>query len=157
MFSPWSSPIFTSVRPDKVRWHWVLQACVAVATYTGLAVITCNKVLNGSPHYTSWHGTLGVTMCGIIAIQISGGIVEMYPDILPFKLRLVTLKRLHAFFGMLTYFGGLTTVALGLYSAWFVANVNDIVWKACFCCPVVLGACVLIQVARNHFSWLWRR
>ena len=135
----------------------VLQLPRTLAWQSSPVIKSSVAVLNGSPHYTSWHGTLGVTMCGINAIQISGGIVEMYPDILPFKLRLVTLKRLHVLFGMLTYFGGLTTVALGLYSAWFVANVDDIVWKACFCCPVVLGACVVIQVARNHFSWLWRR
>ena len=80
----------------------------------------------------------------------------MYPDLLPFKVRLVTLKRLHAFFGMITYFGGLATVELGLYTSWFVANVHEVAWKACVCCPVVLGIVVLVQVGRNHFMF-WKR
>lgn len=156
MFSPWSSLAFNGKWADKTLWHWVLQACAVTAAYTGLAIITCNKYLNGSPHYTSWHGSIGIFQCGVIAIQISGGILEQFPDILPFKVRLVYLKRLHAFFGVLTYFGGLTTLVLGLYSSWFVANVDGLLWKACCGCPVVLAVVVLIQVARSRFSWIWR-
>lgn len=86
--------------------------------------------------------------------KLLGGIVEMYPEILPFKIRLVTLKRLHAFFGMMTYFGGLTTLTLGLFSSWFVANAHPILWKACFACPILLGCSVLIQLFRNYI-WRW--
>lgn len=157
MFSPWSSLAFNGKWADKKLWHWVLQACAVTAAYTGLAIITCNKYLNGSPHYTSWHGSIGIFQCGVIAIQISGGILEQFPDILPFKVRLVYIKRLHAFFGVLTYFGGLTTIVLGLYSSWFVAHVDSPLWQACCGCPVVLAVVVLIQVARSQFSWIWRR
>lgn len=157
MYSPMSSLAISSDRADKTRWHWVLQACAVVSAYTGLAVITCNKYLNRYPHYTSWHGSIGIFQCGMIALQVSGGILEQFPDILPFKVRLVLLKRMHAFFGMLTFFGGLTTVTLGLYSSWFVANVHNLLWKACFSCPTVLAVTVLVQVARSQFSWIWRR
>jgi len=106
MYSPMSSLAISSDRADKTRWHWVLQACAVASAYTGLAIITCNKYLNGYPHYTSWHGSIGIFQCGMIALQVSGGILEQFPDILPFKVRLVLLKRMHAFFGMLTFFGG---------------------------------------------------
>ena len=80
--------------------------------------------------------------------------MELYPEILPFKIRLVTLKRLHAFFGTVTYFGGLTTLTLGLFSSWFVANADPILWRVCFACPIFLGCFVLLQVFRNYV-WRW--
>ena len=156
LFSPWSSPMVRGGdRASKVQWHWVLQASAVVSMFTGFAIITANKMINGTRHYASWHGLSGLVLCGIVAMQVSGGILEQYPDILPFKVRLVILKRLHAFFGMVTYFGGLSVLTLGLYSSWFVANVDQrVVWKVCFVCPVLLGLTVLVQVVRNHF---WSR
>ncbi len=156
VFSPWSSPVLQAERSTKFLWHWILQACSAVTTYTGLAIITCNKYLNGSPHYTTWHGVAGIFMCGMMAIAISGGIVQAYPEILPFKIRLATLRRIHALSEMLIYFGGLTTVTLGLYSAWFVVNVPELAWKACACAPIVLGCAIFVQVIRNRFLVLFK-
>lgn len=152
MFSPWSSPMLRGgERATKVRWHWVLQGSAVVSMFTGFAIITANKMINGYPHYTSWHGLGGLIICGIVTMQTSGGILELYPEILPFKVRLVVLKRLHAFFGMVTYFGGLSVLTLGLYTSWFVANVDQLVWKASFLSPILLGLTVLVQVVRNHF------
>ena len=71
-YSPWSSPIQT--RSARVQWHWVLQACTVVATFTGLTIITTNKYLHGSPHYTSWHGMAGILMCGQVLIQVYNSI-----------------------------------------------------------------------------------
>ena len=111
-------------------------------------------MLNSSKHYTSYHGIIGIFLSGFIFLQTSGGIVELYPEILPFKIRLVTLKRLHALFGMLTYFGGMATLTLGMFSSWFVANTDPLVWRACVACPALLGFAVLVQVFRNHV-WRW--
>lgn len=159
MFSPWSSPVASSGgRPSRVRWHWVLQACAAGSAYTGLAVITVNKYLNGYPHYTSWHGTAGVLLCGVVALQIAGGIAVQDPDLLPFKLRPVLLKRLHAVSGTATYLGGLTTVFLALHSSWFVANVpGSTVWAASVAVLAVQAAYVLVQIARNHVAPMFKR
>lgn len=154
MFSRWSSPM-VSDRASKVQWHWVLHGSALVSMFTGFAVITANKMINGSRHYTSWHGFGGLILCSVVMMQVCGGILEMYPDILPFKVRLVVLKRLHAFSGMVTYFGGLSVLSLGMYSSWFVANVDQLVWKACFACPILLAISVLCQVVRNHF-WFRR-
>ncbi len=93
----------------------------------------------------------------MMAIAISGGIVQVYPEILPFKMRLVTLRRIHAFSEMLIYFGGLSTVTLGLYSSWFVANVPELVWKACVCAPVILGVTVFVQVVKTRFLPMFKR
>ena len=157
LFSPWSSPVLQSdisARSIKVQWHWILQASALISSFTGIVIITANKIINGYNHYTSYHGILGIFLSGLVFIQTSGGILEMYPEILPFKIRLVTLKRMHAIFGMLTYFGGLTTLTLGLFSSWFVANAYPLEWKVCFVCPILLGCNVLVQVVKNHI-WRW--
>ena len=82
----------------------------------------------------------------------------MWPEILPFKLRLVTLKRLHAVSGMCSYLGALSALVLSLYSNWFVANVqNTYMWLACLGCLVLLGLAVVVQVVRNHLLLLLRQ
>ena len=151
MFSPWSSPMVAASRSSKVQWHWILHACAVVAVYTGLAVITTNKYLNGSNHYTTWHGTIGILFCGVLALQVTGGIIEQDPELLPFKIRLVVLKRMHAIAGMVTYFGGLTILLLALYSRWFVANVPSVaVWAASVAVLAIQAVYVLVQIVRNH-------
>lgn len=95
-------------------------------------------------------------MCGMMAIAISGGVVQAYPEILPVKIRLVTLRKIHALAEMLIYFGGLATVTLGLYSAWFVANVPEVVWKASVCAPLILGCTIFVQVVRNRFLGMFK-
>lgn len=155
MFSPWSSPIMqVGGRSLKVQWHWILHGCALVCSFTGIVIITANKMINGYKHYQSYHSVFGIFLSGFVFIQTSGGILVKYPDILPFKVRLVTLKKLHAVCGVLTYFGGLTTLSLGLFSSWFVANADPYLWKVCIACPSLLGMAALIQFARNHV-WQW--
>lgn len=135
-----------------MQWHWMLQACALLCLYTGLAVITVNKVQRGKQHYTTWHGMMGISVCGAIALQAAGGIAVMWPNTLPFQLRLVTLKRLHAVFGVANYWGAMLTLLLGLYSTWFMASAaNSLVWMTCLCSLVVLGLALPLQVIYNHF------
>lgn len=151
LFSPWFSPIKSGTpRSTRVRWHWVAQICMYLMAATGFAVITANKMLNGSPHYTSWHGTMGLYLMAAVTFQISGGVVQMYPEIIPFKIRLVTLKRIHALFGSLVFIGGTAVLSLGLYTSWFVANVDNSVWVMSVSCLAVTGVNVLIQVMKNY-------
>ncbi len=149
LFSPWSSPI-TSPRSSKVRWHWLLQIGMAVSAVTGFIVITANKMLNGYPHYTSWHGMIGLYVLAALTFQMSGGLLHMYPGILPFKVRMVTMKRIHALFGTILFTVSMGVVSLGLYSSWFVANVDDRLWLLCVVCVGVTQLYVLVQVLRNY-------
>ena len=152
LFSVWSSPMQASVRAGKVQWHWILQACTLLCAYTGLAVITANKVQAGKQHYTTWHGAVGISVSGSIAVQAAGGIAVLWPDILPFKPRPVTLKKLHAVCGVANYCGALLALVLGLYSTWFVASAaNSLVWMVCLCSLFLLAAAIPLQVINNHF------
>lgn len=154
VFSPWSSPFpGFGERPRRVQWHWIQQACAVVCSFTGVIIITAHKMINGYKHYSSYHSVLGIMLCSIIFLQTTGGIVVFYPDVLPFKVRLVVLKRLHAANGLLTYGGGLVTLTLGLFSSWFVANADPYLWKFCIACPAVLGLTVLLQL---FYRYLWK-
>lgn len=151
LFSPWVSVGLATTRKDKIFWHWCLHSSALACAYTGLGVITYNKVLNRSPHYTSWHGFLGIIVCCSLAVQASGGIIEMYPSLLPFKIRKVVLKRLHAFSGTVTFTGAMVVVTLGLYSNWLTANVsNAVIWSILCCCPSLIWVIVIGQFVRNH-------
>ena len=152
MFSAWSSPIPGSVRASKVQWHWVLQACCLFCAYTALAVITTNKVQAGKQHYTTWHGMAGITVCGSIALQIAGGVAVMWPALLPFKFRLVVLKRLHAVCGVVNYCGALLALFLGLYSTWFTATAAPFVWTMCLASLLLLALVLPLQVVYNSIT-----
>ena len=142
-----------SPRASKVQWHWVLQACSLLSAYTGLAVITARKVQAGKQHYTTWHGVMGISVCGSIALQAAGGIAVMWPGALPFKARPVVLKRLHAVCGVANYCGALLTLFLGLYSTWFAATAaSNVVWTLCSASLLLLAFTLPLQVAYNYFS-----
>lgn len=157
-FSKWFSLIPFSSRDQKTTWHWLLHSAALIAAYTGLAAISYVKYTNQKAHYTTWHGILGITVCCTLAIQASGGIIEMYPTILPFTIRKVILKRLHAFSGSVTFAIGMATTVLGLYSTWFNANLdNKYLWAMCCACPVVMFSAVFLQFLKNHVSQMFKR
>ena len=153
LFSRWSSPVQGLPRTTKVQWHWVLQACALLCAYTGLAVITVNKMQAGKQHYATWHGMVGISVSGSMAVQTAGGIAVMWPGILPFNVRLVTLKRLHAVCGAINYTGAVLTLMLGLCSTWFLASASHLVWMTCVCSLALLMIAIPLQVANNHFVY----
>lgn len=157
-FSNWFSLIPYSSRDLKNTWHWALHAAALTTAYTGLAAISYVKYTNQKAHYTTWHGLLGINVCCILAVQASGGIVETYPSLLPFTVRKVVLKRLHAFFGTVMFTVAMATTVLGLYSTWFSANVdNQYLWGACCVCPVVMFSAVFVQFVKNHVTLMFKK
>lgn len=151
LFSVWSSPVQSLNRASKVQWHWVLQASCLACAFTGLAVITANKVQAGKQHYTTWHGLVGITVIGSMVIQATGGIVIIWPELLPLKVRRVTLKRLHATYGVMNYCGAVLALFLGLYSTWFLSSVaNTVIWTLCAASLAFLVITLPLQVAYNY-------
>ena len=155
IFSRWSSPVYAHPRSSKTSWHWLLHTSAMVCIYTGLVIISVVKYQGGKPHYSTWHAQTGLVACGLLALEASGGLLQLYPDILPFKLRPITVKRLHAFSGLVTYTTLMAATVMGLYSSWFLANTtHDLLWKACVAAPPIVLIAVVIQVAKNHLTWL---
>eukprot|EP00731_Ephydatia_muelleri_P021294 Em0013g1021a len=127
-----------------------------VCIYTGLVIISVVKVTR--PGKTSLQHVARPDRPGgggLLALEASGGLLQLYPDILPFKLRPITVKRLHAFSGLVTYTTLMAATVMGLYSSWFLANTtHDLLWKACVAAPPIVLVAVVIQVAKNHLTWL---
>ena len=154
VFSPWFSPLLNSPRNDKTRWHWMIQTGAMCCAYTGLAIISYNKYRRGAVHYSSWHGLTGIVVCCLLAVQASGGILTMYPDILPFKMKRVLLKLMHASSAtFITFSGAMAAITLALYSTWFSSNVtNQVVWSLCLASPIFMELIVLLQFIRNFVA-----
>lgn len=156
LFSRWSSPTPKSARSVKTYWHWVLQLICTIVAFTGLATIVANKMMAQKQHFTTWHGTIGIVACISLVVQLSGGVLHLYPDVMKkyIPLRLVTMKRLHAFFGTVTYGLGMSAVLLATRSTWFLNNIYDeLVMMGCAACPIILFSVQLFQFVRN---WVFR-
>ncbi|KAG5835914.1 hypothetical protein ANANG_G00249050 [Anguilla anguilla] len=68
LFSPHSSPIQKFSHKSKARYHWILQCLCVACAGLGLAAISYNKHLNGKPHFSTWHGLVGLlAACGVVA------------------------------------------------------------------------------------------
>ncbi|KAL0160652.1 hypothetical protein M9458_044377, partial [Cirrhinus mrigala] len=129
LFNPYSSPVKKLKHKTKGRLHWILQGlCVCCAT-AGLAAIVYNKNLNEKPHFTTWHGLIGV-------LTSVGGLPLLYPKLAK-GWSLAKLKRYHATSGLLTYLLGSLSLFLGLCSAWFSSSVNGYGWYLAVLCPVL--------------------
>merc|ERR1712228_1069306 len=63
----------------KVRFHWIAMTFAALLGTCGVAVIYYNKILNDKPHFTSWHGLVGIVTIALFASQALGGIFVLYP------------------------------------------------------------------------------
>ena len=156
LFSRWSSPIPKASRPVKTYWHWILQLICTIVAFTGLAAIVSNKMIVQKQHFTTWHGTIGIVACISLVMQLTGGVLHLYPDIMKkyIPLRLVTMKRIHAFFGTATYSLGLTAVLLATRSTWFLNNIYDeLVMMSCAACPIILFSVQIFQFVQN---WVFR-
>lgn len=106
----------------KITAHWLVLMVAAVAHGLGYAAIYYNKELNNKPHYTSWHGSLGLFTSVLLWLQLSVGIFVKYPNLLKSVMKVGTVKASHGLFGMVTFATGMVTVALGLWSKWFQGN-----------------------------------
>ncbi|XP_071538444.1 transmembrane reductase CYB561D2 [Panulirus ornatus] len=103
----------------KITAHWLVLMLAAVAHGVGYVTIYYNKELNSKPHYTSWHGSLGLSTSVLFWLQLSVGIFVRYPKLLKSVMQGRTLKAIHGLFGMMTFGAAMITVALGLWSNWF--------------------------------------
>ena len=151
LFSRWSSPAIKASRQTKIQGHWILQTATLIVAFTGLTVILVNKQAAGKQHFTSWHGLIGIISCVFLLNQVTGGFVQLNYHYVKRFVRLVTLKKLHAAFGTLTYAGGMVTIFLAMFSTWATNNISEeTVWYICAICPVFLFGTVLFQVTKSY-------
>nr|XP_049589337.1 transmembrane reductase CYB561D2 isoform X1 [Syngnathus scovelli] len=151
LFSPNGSLMKKFSHKMKGRVHWMLQcACVTCASL-GLATIFYNKHLHGKPHFTSWHGLLGVITVCAAAVQSLAALPLIYHSLVK-GWSLAKIKRYHATAGLVTYLLGSVSLLLGLTSGWFTKSVGDAAWYLAALCPVLCALVIMNQVTSAYVA-----
>ncbi|XP_013388383.1 cytochrome b561 domain-containing protein 2-like [Lingula anatina] len=158
-FSPESSMLSKAEHKTKVMVHKILQILCGVCAATGVSVIVYNKILHNKPHFTSWHGFLGIMTVGYLVMQILIGMVGFvwFPDILRSYMSLFQQKLLHATSGIILYLMVSVSLMLGMLSNWFTSNVTGSAWYVCFMCPLWLALIVALQTTNSYVPRLRNR
>ncbi|XP_051979837.1 transmembrane reductase CYB561D2 [Xyrauchen texanus] len=151
LFNPYSSPVRKFKHKTKGRLHWILQCLCVSCAVVGLITIFYNKNLNGKPHFTSWHGLIGVITVTVVVVQSLGGLPLLYPKLAK-GWSLAKLKRYHATSGLLTYLLGSTSLFLGLCSVWFSASVSGYMWYLAALCPTLCALVIMSQVTNAYMA-----
>lgn len=153
VFNRESSLFLNASRETKILAHHCLQVFAIVSSALGFFVIYFNKNIKDKPHFTTWHGLLGViTVCSIPLAALGGNIIK-YPGLRKFlgvKQSLGDLKIMHATGGLMVFTLVMTTLMLGLYSSWFVGEVNEILWYVCLLCVSFMAMVVMNQVVTEY-------
>ncbi|XP_034388852.1 cytochrome b561 domain-containing protein 2 isoform X2 [Cyclopterus lumpus] len=127
LFSPYGSPLKKFSHKTKGCVHWFLQVSCVSCAVLGLAAIFYNKHLNGKPHFTSWHGLLGLFTVCVVGLQSVAAVPLVYHSLAK-GWSLAKLKRYHTATGLVTYLLGSASLLLGLSSAWFTGSVGEYTW-----------------------------
>ncbi|XP_045884725.1 transmembrane reductase CYB561D2 isoform X2 [Micropterus dolomieu] len=151
LFSPHGSPIKRFPHKTKARVHWILQCLCVSCAVLGLAAISYNKHLNGKPHFTSWHGLLGLLTVCVVGFQSLAAVPLIYPSLAK-GWSLAKLKRYHATSGLITCLLGSGSVLLGLSSAWFTASVREYTWYLSALCPALTALVIMNQVTSGYMA-----
>ncbi|KAM9757843.1 transmembrane reductase CYB561D2 isoform 1-T3 [Menidia menidia] len=151
LFSPQGSPIKKLTHKTKGRVHWILQCLCVSCAVLGLAAISYNKHLNSKPHFTSWHGWLGLLTVCVVGVQSLAAVPLIYHSLAK-GWSLAKLKRYHAAAGLLTYLLGSGSLLLGLCSAWFSASVRESIWYLAALCPALCALIIMNQVSRAYIA-----
>lgn len=151
LFSPHGSLIKKFSHKTKGRVHWILQGLCVSCAVLGLAAISYNKHLNGKPHFTSWHGLLGLLTVCVIGLQSLAAMPLIYHSLAK-GWSLAKLKRYHATSGLVTYLLGSVSLILGLCSVWFTASVKDYTWYLSALCPALSALVIMNQVTSAYMA-----
>lgn len=151
LFSPHSSPFRKLPHKTKGRLHWMLQVLCVCCACIGLGAISYNKFLNDKPHFTSWHGILGLITICVIGVQCFAALPLIYVKLAK-GWSLAKLKRYHAVTGLLTYLLASASLVLGLWSAWFSGTVNGQAWYVAVLCPSLSALVIMSQVTNAYLA-----
>ncbi|XP_061908016.1 transmembrane reductase CYB561D2-like isoform X1 [Entelurus aequoreus] len=151
VFSPHGSPMRRFSHKVKVRVHWLLQCACLLCAVLGLAAILYNKHLQGKPHFTSWHGLIGLLTVCAVGVQSAAALPLVYHSLAK-GWSLAKLKRYHAASGLVAYLLGAVSLLLGMSSVWFTASVSDGVWYLVALCPTLCGLIVMNQVTSAYVA-----
>lgn len=151
LFSPHSSPVSKLKHQVKSRLHWILQCSCVSCALLGVGTIFYNKRLNGKPHFSTWHGLMGVVTVCVVAVQSVAALPLIYHQLAK-AWSLAKLKRYHATAGLVTYLLGSTSLLLGVCSAWFTSSVGGNTWYLTALCPALSALTIMSQVTNAYMA-----
>ncbi|XP_019369398.1 PREDICTED: cytochrome b561 domain-containing protein 1, partial [Gavialis gangeticus] len=145
LFSPENSPFCFCSRKVKVRLHWTAQTLVIVAATLGLGFIISSKNRSEYPHFVSWHSILGIVTLIATCGQALCGLCLHFPQLLRVS-SVARLRLYHITCGLVVYLLATFTVALGIYSDWFQAQIKGVAWYVCLALPFYPALMVMNQI-----------
>lgn len=98
--------------------HALLTGAAAFCLVAGFVVIYTTKSNNFAEHFTSWHGTIGLTVLIYVLVQSLGGSTMFFvpPNILGFDGRVI--YKYHRTSGYMFFVLFMTAITLGTQSRW---------------------------------------
>lgn len=157
VFSPHSSLINPKNRVARITWHWVILTAALLAAAVGMGIIYYNKHINNKPHFTSWHGYIGILTLGYFAMQALGGVVAKYSRQLLPTFKVVDVRLYHVLSGLVVTVLVNMTLCLSMYSNWFTKNIEGSSWYACAFALVFMTILAVQQITQNHLPRLLNR
>ncbi|KAJ7999721.1 hypothetical protein DPEC_G00197350 [Dallia pectoralis] len=151
LFSPHCSPVRKLSHKTKGRIHWILQCLCASCATLGLAAIIYNKHVSGKPHFTSWHGQVGLGTACVVGVQCLAAL-PLLNHSLAKGWSLARLKRYHAASGLVTYLLGSASLLLGTCSTWFIDAVGSQAWYLAALCPFFSTVVIMSQVSNTYMT-----
>ena len=139
-----------SLRSTRVTAHWLILGLAAVAHSIGYAVIYYNKEINDKPHYTSWHGLMGLVTSVLFWIQLCVGVFAKYPKLLESFMSVKRVRTNHALFGTLIFTTGMATMILALWSNWFATNASPLAFYGALVLNVALMLTTLVIFTKKY-------
>ena len=106
------------------------------------------------PHFTSWHGLLGLVTVGYTCMQLLGGASVKYHTYFAslIKMRLADHKMTHAVSGVAAFTLVTATLMCALYTDWLSERVQGLAWYACCMAVSWVGLVIMNQVVSAYAS-----
>ncbi|XP_076056383.1 putative transmembrane reductase CYB561D1 [Oratosquilla oratoria] len=143
-------------RDKRILAHWLLLCFGALMEIAGFYAIYTNKMINDKPHFTSWHGLIGLITVILSCFQLSMGAFAKYPRLLSPVVKMKNVKFAHALFGGFVYLLGVVTIVISFYSAFSIGAFSRFIWILLFSVQLVLGFIVLRGVSSSYLPKLFR-
>ncbi|KAH9590903.1 hypothetical protein MS3_00010369 [Schistosoma haematobium] len=129
-------------RSEKIKAHWLLESLSVLFIFIGFLGIYANKILDGKPHFTTWHGFLGAVTVFYSVFQLFMGLLLHFNYNLWRSLLAYSNGRFfHAASGVVLSCLLSLTVMLGLCTNWFKSYA--VLYFNSFS-PLVLYLCMII-------------
>lgn len=116
-------PATSAIKRTGQRLHQSFQGFASLLIIAGASFIIYNKASHGAPHFTTWHGKIGlITLCFILVQALFGAAAVYTPSLVGGPGRAKALYKYHRMSGYVGLVLLLLTPVLALWSDWVVNN-----------------------------------